>query len=55
LHRPFDRIVVPDTPPFQCRRPDRHLFWDGIHPTRAGHAIAALLVGKTLLFELLVD
>ncbi len=24
-----------------CRRPDRYLFWDGIHPTKAGHDILA--------------
>lgn len=24
-----------------CTSPDRHLFWDGIHPSRAGHAILA--------------
>jgi phospholipase/lecithinase/hemolysin len=47
--------ITPNVPPFQCRQPDRHLFWDGIHPTRAGHAIAALLVGKTLLVELIGD
>jgi phospholipase/lecithinase/hemolysin len=47
--------IQPNVPPFQCRNPDRHLFWDGIHPSRAGHAIAALLVGKTLLVELLGD
>jgi phospholipase/lecithinase/hemolysin len=22
-----------------CERPNRHLFWDGIHPTAAGHGI----------------
>jgi phospholipase/lecithinase/hemolysin len=47
--------ITPNVPPFHCRQPDRHLFWDGIHPTRAGHAIAALLVGKTLLVELVGD
>lgn len=44
--------ITPNVPPFQCRRPDRHLFWDGIHPTRAGHAITALLVGDTLVRSL---
>jgi phospholipase/lecithinase/hemolysin len=34
--------ITPDTniQPF-CTQPDRFLFWDGIHPTRAGHAILA--------------
>jgi phospholipase/lecithinase/hemolysin len=47
--------IQPNVPPFECRQPDRHLFWDGIHPTRAGHAIAAVLVGKTLVTALLAD
>jgi phospholipase/lecithinase/hemolysin len=29
-----------------CRDPDRYLFWDGIHPTRAGHAIVSSAVLK---------
>lgn len=41
--------------PSQCASPDRNLFWDGIHPTRAGHAIIALLAGKALLREVLDD
>lgn len=47
--------IKPNVPPFQCQQPDRHLFWDGIHPTRAAHAITAVLVGKTLLVGLLAD
>ena len=27
--------------PFHCDTPSDFLFWDGIHPTKAGHAILA--------------
>jgi phospholipase/lecithinase/hemolysin len=40
-------------PPFICSNPNRYLFWDGIHPTRAGHAIVAFEVGKALSADLL--
>ena len=33
--------ITPSVPPFQCQIPDQYLFWDGIHPTAAGHAIIA--------------
>ena len=33
--------VTPNVEPFTCRRADEYLFWDGIHPTKAGHAILA--------------
>jgi outer membrane lipase/esterase len=45
----------PSSPPFRCAQPDRWFFWDGIHPTRAGHAIIAILAGKTLITAALQD
>ena len=33
--------VTPNIPPFTCDRPDEFLFWDGIHPSKAVHAITA--------------
>jgi phospholipase/lecithinase/hemolysin len=45
----------PSSPPFRCAEPDDHLFWDGIHPTRAGHRVIAFLAAKELLAELVLD
>lgn len=33
--------IEPDVAPFMCQDPDGYLFWDGIHPTKAGAAILA--------------
>lgn len=40
--------VTPDIPPFTCQDVNEFLFWDGIHPTKAGHAILARETAKVL-------
>ncbi len=46
-----DPCIVPEltVSPF-CARPDQYLFWDGIHPTRAGHAILGRAAQSALGF-----
>lgn len=43
-----DACLTPNVPPFTCNNPDEYLFWDGIHPTRAVHAIVAAQVAWLL-------
>lgn len=33
--------ITPNFAPYACTRPDEYVFWDGLHPTRAAHAIIA--------------
>jgi outer membrane lipase/esterase len=40
--------IMPNVPPFDCQAPDLYLFWDGIHPTKAGHAIIATEAANVL-------
>lgn len=38
-----DPCITPGQPPFACTRPDGYVFWDGVHPTKAVHALIAQL------------
>lgn len=36
-----DACIMAGVAPFQCQSAGQYLFWDWIHPTKAGHAITA--------------
>jgi len=36
-----DTCVTPNVAPYQCARPGRYFFWDGIHPTSTVHQLLA--------------
>jgi phospholipase/lecithinase/hemolysin len=40
--------ITPTSAPFACTNFDEHLFWDGIHPTKAAHAIIAQTAASAL-------
>jgi len=43
-----DPCITPNVAPFFCQTPDDYMFWDGIHPTKAVHAIFANEVAQLL-------
>jgi len=42
--------VTPGLAPFTCQSPDEFLYWDGIHPTKAVHAILAQETAAALFY-----
>jgi phospholipase/lecithinase/hemolysin len=40
--------LTPDTAPFTCKDASQFLFWDGIHPTKDGHAALAQEAARVL-------
>lgn len=43
-----DACIMPNIAPYACEDVDQYLFWDGIHPTRAMHAVVAQKVTDLL-------
>lgn len=49
LQNATDSCITPDVRKGAfCTKPDDYLFWDGIHPTRAGHALLANSAAEAL-------
>ena len=40
--------LTPNAEPFFCQAADEYLFWDGIHPTQAAHALVAHEAARVL-------
>jgi phospholipase/lecithinase/hemolysin len=43
-----DACIRPNVAPYSCLEPEHYLFWDGTHPTTAGHGIFAMFAKKAL-------
>ena len=43
-----DTCVTPNVAPYQCVRPNRYFFWDGLHPTQVVHQLLAQEVLRQL-------
>jgi outer membrane lipase/esterase len=48
LSNSTDVCVMPEQPPYACKKPDGYVFWDGVHPTKAAHRILADVVTEAL-------
>jgi len=44
-----DACVTPNVSPFQCKKPDTYLFWDGVHPTKVVQRIIAQKAAEVLI------
>ena len=43
-----EACVTPGVAPYRCAHANRHVFWDGVHPTAAMHAWVARQAGAVL-------
>jgi outer membrane lipase/esterase len=43
-----EACITPYEAPFKCRKPRKYLFWDRVHPTKAGHHFIAVEAATVL-------